>query len=185
MSKGLRIGLVLAVISLLGGTGLVIAKQCCGTCKRPALTAASATAACSVAKAENCAGGGCGPGAAAKAAKIEAEPPALIGTATLKILLRADAGTVLLDARTGRYDDGKRIPGAQPLYAGSTAQEVERLIPDKNQLVVTYCSNVQCPASSQLARHLRTLGYENVLEYPAGIQGWIEAGNSVETVEKI
>lgn len=78
-----------------------------------------------------------------------------------------------------------RIPGAQPLHADSGAQEAGRLLPNKQQQVVTYCSNVQCPASSKLARHLRTFGYKNVLEYPVGIQGWIEADNSVETVDKI
>ncbi len=86
---------------------------------------------------------------------------------------------IVLDARTGKYDDGKRIPGALSLSAESSKAEVEKTIPDKKSAIVTYCSNLKCPASGKLAKHLKALGYTNIKEYPEGIQGWMAAGNPV------
>jgi len=54
-------------------------------------------------------------------------------------------------------------------------------LPGKDALIVTYCSNLKCPASSRLARRLRELGYTSVLEYPYGIEGWTKAGHEVTT----
>ena len=58
------------------------------------------------------------------------------------------------------------------------------MIPTKDTLVVTYCSNLKCPASAQLASALRKQGYSNILEYPVGIEGWVAAGNEVEKANK-
>ncbi len=40
-------------------------------------------------------------------------------------------------------------------------------------LLVTYCTNLKCPASRALAARLTALGYTHVLEYPEGIEGWV------------
>ena len=82
----------------------------------------------------------------------------------------------ILDARTGKFDDGRRIAGAQVLQDVSTPEEIAAIVPEKDALIVTYCVNLQCPASAALAARLRELGYRNVLEYPAGIEGWSAAG---------
>lgn len=135
--------------------------------------------------------GACGPAAAAGAktacgfdcAKaccgLAAKETAAITTAVLKTLLEANAA-VVLDARSGKWDDGKRVPGASSLSPNATAEGAADLIPSKDALVVTYCSSTRCSASSMLARRLRELGYKNILEYPVGIAGWIEGGNDVE-----
>lgn len=107
-----------------------------------------------------------------------------IDTAALAALLRAKTALTLLDARSGKYDDGKRISGAKSLNAASTDEEVARTIPAKDALVVTYCAGPKCSASGQLAERLRKDGYKNVIEYPQGIAGWIEAGNAVEQATK-
>ena len=105
---------------------------------------------------------------------------AVVSTKALKILLDSKTELVLLDARSGKYDDGKRIPGAKSLNAGSASEEIEKVIPSKESLVITYCGSLKCPASSKLHEHLSELGYKHVIEYPQGIKGWVEAGNSVE-----
>jgi len=106
-----------------------------------------------------------------------------LDTGALAVLLRSGVAVHVFDARTGKYDDGRRIPGAGSLSALSTAEQVAAAIPDKGALVVTYCSNVKCPASGSLAEHLRKLGYRNVLEYSKGIEGWTQAGYLIETVK--
>ena len=126
------------------------------------------------------AGGGC---ASTKCAAAQAAAPvdagAHIGTEALDSLLRSGVPLTVLDARTGQYDDGKRIPGAKSLSPQATEAEALAVIPGKDALVVTYCANLKCPASKMLAENLHKLGFRNVLEYPNGIAGWIEAGHPV------
>ncbi len=101
---------------------------------------------------------------------------------SLKIVLAARQDVVLLDARSGQYDDGRRIPGAKQLHDNCSAEEAAAAIPSKTSLIVTYCSNTRCPASDRLAKRLFALGYTNLLEYPEGIQGWCSAQNPVINV---
>jgi len=122
--------------------------------------------------------------ACAKTAAKPAEDEATINTAGLAILLRARVPLVVLDARSGKFDDGRRISGAKTLSATATAAQAAALIKTKDALVVTYCSNLKCPASSYLAKRLKTLGYTNVIEYPHGIDGWAAAGNTVAKAAK-
>jgi len=90
---------------------------------------------------------------------------AKINTAGLAVLIAAKTPLTMLDARSGKYDDGKRIPGAKSLSAASTDDEVKAMLPDKSALIVTYCQNLECPASPQLAEKLKKMGYKNVVEY--------------------
>ena len=106
-----------------------------------------------------------------------------INIAVLENIIESNVPMVLLDARSGKWDDKSRIPGAQSLNDKSTREEVEKIIKTKDTLVVTYCSNLKCPASNRLYIHLKKLGYKNVLEYPFGIQAWLEAGNDIEMDE--
>jgi rhodanese-related sulfurtransferase len=122
--------------------------------------------------------GGCRDGATVKAVG-QAE----IGTQALGVLLASSKPAVVLDARTGKFDDGRRIPGAKLLAPDATAEQAAAVIPSKDTLVVTYCSGVKCPASVKLAERLRSLGFSNVLEYRPGIAGWVEAGNKVEKTQ--
>ncbi len=118
-----------------------------------------------------------------KAEKMGQHSKAEISVSALATLLKADAVPVLVDARGGKYDDGRRIPGAETLTPDASEEKIKATIPDKETLVVAYCANPQCPASSQLGKRLHKLGYKNVLELPAGIDGWSEAGHEVENVE--
>ena len=113
----------------------------------------------------------------------EHESKADISVEVLATMLQADAVPVLLDARGDKYDDGRRIPGAETLTPDATLKEIKAAIPDKDSLVVAYCANPQCPASSQLRKRLNKLGYENVLELPAGIDRWDKAGHKVKKVK--
>jgi len=123
------------------------------------------------------------PACAASAGKTAVNPEskdAEIDTLALQTLITSGVPLTILDARTGKYDDGRRIPGAKGLGAQSTSEEVEAVVKSKDALIVAYCSNLKCPASRMLAKRLKELGYKNVLEYPKGIAGWTEAGNGVE-----
>lgn len=87
---------------------------------------------------------------------------------------------VVLDARSPKYDDGKRLPGAKLLSAAASDAEIATAVPDKQALVVTYCGSVKCPASKKLAARLNGLGYRNVTVYSEGIEGWSAAEGAGE-----
>ncbi len=108
----------------------------------------------------------------------------VVNTAALMAMMRAKSAMTVLDARSGKYDDGNRIPGAKVLAPDATEALVNAMLPDKQMLVVTYCVNLKCPASHMLAEQLRRFGYTNVLEYREGIEGWMAAGNSVDKVAR-
>lgn len=106
-----------------------------------------------------------------------------IDTASLAALIEAKTPLTILDARSGKYDDGKRVPGAKALSPKAEQAEIEKALPDKKARIVTYCAGTTCPASGQLAARLKSLGYVNVLEYHEGIAGWVKAGKPVENAK--
>ena len=107
-----------------------------------------------------------------------------ISTSALKTLIDAGTPLILLDARTGKYDDGRRIADARTLGPDAKDEEILAMVKSKDALIVTYCANLKCPASRQLAGKLGSLGYKHVLEYPYGIEGWATEGNAVTQAAK-
>lgn len=167
----------------------------CGTCgghdagKKDA--AACGAGGCDVkAEAKACDKGACDVKADAKAcgkggscSSKKNDKGGVVNTAGVSALLNAKTPVVVLDARSGKYDDGKRLPGAKSLNADSPEAEIAKVLPDKKALVVTYCAGLSCPASGKLAEKLHKMGYNNVLEYAEGLEGWLKAGNAVENAK--
>ncbi len=167
-----------AIAVLVGiGTSVAMAVDCAsGECK----VAVKSDASCPV-KAGSCATDQCPAGMKADgkccAAKVNI---AVVNTEGLATLLDSKVPLKLFDARSGKYDDGQRIPGAQQLSPDADEAVIAKAIPEKTDLIVTYCAGVKCPASKALADRLKKLGYSHVIEYPLGIAGWLEAGKAVE-----
>lgn len=107
----------------------------------------------------------------------------VIDTEGLKNLLSTNVPVVVLDARTGEWDDGDRIAHAQLLSYEASAEEVANIVPHKDDLVVVYCTNLSCPAGKMLAEHLLALGYTNVVKYAEGIEQWKASGNEIVSVK--
>ena len=106
-------------------------------------------------------------------------------TATIsRTELRAgvQAGTlVLVDALPESYYAQQHLPGALNLVAEDIEDRAAALLPDKGAAIVTYCSNIACPNSGQVAAQLQRLGYTNIRKYAEDIQRWVEAGLPTET----
>lgn len=107
-----------------------------------------------------------------------------INTAALKSLIDSGTKVTLIDARTGKYDDGRGIPGAINLSPDASDAVIMGALPSKDAMIVTYCVNTKCPASRQLAGKLIKMGYKHVLEYPQGIEGWVSDGNPIKPASK-
>ena len=86
---------------------------------------------------------------------------------------------VLVEALSQKHYASSHLPGAINLPY-EFVDEAEKVLPDKMAEIVVYCMNPGCLASREEARELEEMGYERVLHYAAGKQGWVRAGLPVE-----
>jgi rhodanese-related sulfurtransferase len=102
-----------------------------------------------------------------------------IGLADLKQAI-ADKAVTLLDCNgSASYAKG-HIPGALNFETAKAAL-ADNLPKEKSALVVAYCGGPMCGAYKAGAEAAAKLGYTNVKHFSAGIKGWKEAGEKVET----
>ncbi len=101
--------------------------------------------------------------------------PREIGRDEVRALL-AVGGARLVEALGPMYYADAHLPGAVNIPPDLAAELAPDLLPDRDALVVTYCSDGRCTGSAVLARRLLDLGYANVARYPGGKQDWIAAG---------
>ena len=94
-----------------------------------------------------------------------------------------DAGAVtVVDTLSQLSWESRRLPGAVRIAPGEArAGHVAALLPDKDRLVVTYCSDRGCTASLRVAEALTGLGYTRVRRYRGGLSDWIDAGFPFES----
>src|ERR1051325_8451360 len=97
----------------------------------------------------------------------------------------ADGSATVLDALAGAYWEKQHLPGAIPVHADHVAQVHRDLLPDRDALIVTYCSNPECQNSQAVATKLEKLGYTNVRKYREGIEDWAAAGLPLESGELV
>jgi rhodanese-related sulfurtransferase len=92
----------------------------------------------------------------------------------------SDKKVVLLDANgTDKWAKG-HIPGAIDFTA--TQDKLASVLPkDKSALVVAYCGGPRCRAYEAAAKAAEKLGYTNVKHLTAGISGWHDAGEKMES----
>lgn len=81
---------------------------------------------------------------------------------------------VLIDARDAVQYGREHIPGAINLsYVDIRAGG---LLPPRDQRIVVYCSSVTCPISQYAYEALDRLGYKEIYDMRAGLEGWKDAG---------
>ena len=68
------------------------------------------------------------------------------------------------------------LPGGVHIHFEEVEERAAASLPDKEALIVTYCSNTACQNSRIAAEKLAKLGYSNVRRYEEGKQDWEEAG---------
>jgi rhodanese-related sulfurtransferase len=74
-----------------------------------------------------------------------------------------------------------RVPGARHLDAANYNDS--DLPPDKDAMLVFYCSNFMCRKAPIAARRAKNMGYRNVHVMSAGISGWLGAQLPTESGE--
>lgn len=97
----------------------------------------------------------------------------------LKNMIDEDEDFLLIDARGHESYHKEHIPGAvtipsEHLEAGLLKGH------KKTETMVTYCSSVDCEASTEAAKKLEKFGFKNVLRFKGGLKDWKDAGYDTE-----
>ena len=72
----------------------------------------------------------------------------------------------------------------QNLSAYPPVKKFTRDISDIKQVpIVVYCANSKCNASDKLKEHLYSCGFFNVIEYPGGMEEWLQNSNETSLFE--
>ena len=96
-----------------------------------------------------------------------------------------DGRATVLDALAGAYWEKQHLPGAIPLHADHVEQVHRDLLPDRDALIVTYCSNPACQQQPGCRDEAGAAGLPNVRKYREGIEDWAAAGLPLESGELV
>ena len=80
----------------------------------------------------------------------------------------------LIDARDSVQYAREHIPGA--VNVPYVEIRAGGLLPPRDLRIVVYCSSETCPISQYAYQALDQLGYEEIYDMRAGLQGWKDAG---------
>jgi rhodanese-related sulfurtransferase len=104
----------------------------------------------------------------------------LIGRERLWEKIERGDDFVLVDALAPISYAASHLPGAINVPPELVTERAHRRIPDRNAMIVVYCSSSTCDSSLEVANRLIELGYRNVLHYAEGKRDWVEAGLPLE-----
>ena len=109
-----------------------------------------------------------------------------ISAKKLKSLLDEDEDIIVLDVRESEQRAEGSIPFSEmnqeqfiSITRGNLEWKVNKLIQDKEVMIVTYCRNGGRGALA--AQVLKKMGYENATTLKGGLKGWAKAGYPVKT----
>jgi len=81
----------------------------------------------------------------------------------------------LIDVLPAENFQKQHIPGAINIPFKDNAnfvKDVTQHVVLKDQRIVVYCLNTQCPLSKDAARELESAGFTNVQAFEEGVEGW-------------
>jgi rhodanese-related sulfurtransferase len=93
-------------------------------------------------------------------------------------LLQDQVQVSVIDVNSRQSWMKARVPGARNL--DPVDYKDSELPPDKNAMLVFYCSNPMCRKAPNAARRAKKIGYSNAHVMSAGISGWLAAKLPVE-----
>lgn len=85
-----------------------------------------------------------------------------------------------VDVRGKQYYDEEHIAGAILLPLLELREKAPTALPQKDEIIITYCVDINCPKSEKAAKILTSLGYKNVFSYQEGIKDYVESGLPLE-----
>jgi len=104
----------------------------------------------------------------------------IISTDELKAMIETKKSDfVLLDVRTKEEFEDAHIITAINIPEKSFEKLAPTMLPEKNKLLVLYCSGVKCGKSKRTANIAKRLGYTNLAIYNEGFPVWEEKGYKI------
>jgi len=88
----------------------------------------------------------------------------------------------IIEALPKNFFDAGHLPTALNIPLDNLKQRSKEILPNKEELIVVYCSNLECNNSNLAQTKLEEFGYTNVLEYKEGKQHWLEAELPIEAI---
>jgi rhodanese-related sulfurtransferase len=89
-------------------------------------------------------------------------------------IMKGDGPFLLLDVRDTPDYNKEHIITAKHLLISQIEKKIDSLA-EKNDLIITYSKDIDCPASGIAAEKISSLGFTNVLRYKGGWKDWKEA----------
>lgn len=90
---------------------------------------------------------------------------------SLKELMKADSNLIIVDTRSPQEFSENRIKFAINIPVYNLNREAERILPDKNRLIVLYCQYGE--RSKKAYQILEAKGYTNIYSLKGGIESVI------------
>ncbi|KTC93228.1 rhodanese-like domain-containing protein [Legionella cincinnatiensis] len=96
----------------------------------------------------------------------------------LKEKIELQEPMLIIDVRESDEWETGYIPTAIHLSKGIIERDIEKKVPDLNTKMVVYCSGgFRC---ALVADSLQKIGYTQVYSLDTGLQGWLDAGYSLQ-----
>ncbi len=84
------------------------------------------------------------------------------------------------DFAEGHLPGAINIPADQDLTADDYAAKAAAAGLKEKDVIITYCRDYECGASTRAARGLLSAGFTEVYDFKAGKKGWTDAGLELE-----
>ncbi len=103
-----------------------------------------------------------------------------IDTQELKQMMDQGADFTIIDARSHDAYDREHLPGAVSIPSDHVGEHLLKEY-DTDETMITYCTDLDCTASTVAAKKLERYGFKKVLEYKAGLEDWKRSGFATVT----
>jgi len=89
---------------------------------------------------------------------------------------------VLIDVLAEASFEARHLPNAKNAFVKESdfLKKVEKLVSNKETIVVVYCASFTCQLSPLAADKLVEVGYMNVYDFKGGLADWQDAGYSFD-----
>ncbi|OGK07375.1 MAG: hypothetical protein A2W80_02205 [Candidatus Riflebacteria bacterium GWC2_50_8] len=122
--------------------------------------------------------GGCPEGTCNLASVTFDIPRSTITADTLVILLKSGNAS-LIEYRRAAQKAEMKIPGAMVICDDVDVASITQRLPARDRLLIVY-PGLESVNVASLTAGLRELGYQSIVEFQAGIQGWLTYGYKTE-----
>lgn len=118
--------------------------------------------------------GGCPEGTCSLASITFDIPKSVITADTLAILLKS-GNISLIECRSSRQQIDMSIPDAMVIRDDVAIASIAELLPARERLIVIY-PGVEGGNIAAMINELRKLGFQSIVEFQAGVPGWLTYG---------